>query len=325
MSEHTTPVDTTKPATPQSFNSPLQMPQSFTMPEQFAQPTTFQQVAPASIDAPVNPLKQYFRKAAIYLKLPSGGKYSPGVIDMPPNGELPVYPMTALDEITARTPDALFNGVAVTELMRSCVPAIKDPSSISSVDLDAIMIAIKIATNGSVTEVEAVCPACKEEQKFDLDLTSLLGTLKSGNYDELFKINDLNIKFRALTFKEMTAVGLEQFELQKTIQNLIGLEESPQRDKLIDDTTRKIGIRTTEFISHAVESIGTPDCVVNDRKFISEFMLNCDRATFTAIKDHSFLLAKAGKLKPLNITCINPECKHEYEQDFVVNVSDFFD
>ncbi len=66
-----------------------------------------------------NPLKQYFRRPAVYMKLPSAGKdYEPGVIDMPETGELPVYPMTAIDEITTRTPDALFNGTALVELVR---------------------------------------------------------------------------------------------------------------------------------------------------------------------------------------------------------------
>ena len=50
-----------------------------------------------------NPLKQYFRQPAIYIRLPSNGRfYPPGAIDMPPNGELPVLPMTTLDEITCR-------------------------------------------------------------------------------------------------------------------------------------------------------------------------------------------------------------------------------
>ncbi|MFZ9751439.1 MAG: hypothetical protein ACO3CN_04985, partial [Candidatus Nanopelagicales bacterium] len=56
-----------------------------------------------------NPLARYFRKPAIYIRLPSNGEYWPtGSIEMPENRELPVYPMTAADEITYRTPDALF-------------------------------------------------------------------------------------------------------------------------------------------------------------------------------------------------------------------------
>ena len=73
-----------------------------------------------------NPLKQFFRQPAIYVRLPSQGKfYPPGVLEMPATGELPVYPMTAIDEITYRTPDALFNGQATVNVLQSCVPDIK--------------------------------------------------------------------------------------------------------------------------------------------------------------------------------------------------------
>lgn len=90
-----------------------------------------------------NPLKQYFRRPAIYLKLPSEGKYYPiDAIDLPDNKELPVYPMTAIDEITSKTPDALYSGVAISEIIKSCVPNIKDPWSIPTIDLDAILIEI---------------------------------------------------------------------------------------------------------------------------------------------------------------------------------------
>ena len=90
-----------------------------------------------------NPLKQFFRRPAVYLKLPSGGLgYPEGAINLPDNGEIPIYPMTAIDEITSRTPDSLFNGVAVVELIKSCVPDIKDPWSVTNVDLDPLLVAI---------------------------------------------------------------------------------------------------------------------------------------------------------------------------------------
>ena len=80
-----------------------------------------------------NPLKGYFRRPSIYIKLPSGGNYWPqGMLEMPENGELPVYPMTAIDEITYRTPDALFNGQALVDVIQSCIPAIKNAWAIPS-------------------------------------------------------------------------------------------------------------------------------------------------------------------------------------------------
>ena len=69
-----------------------------------------------------NPLTQYFRQPAIYVKLPSNGNFYPeSSIDLAVNGEYPVLPMTAIDEITYRTPDALFNGQAVVSVIQSCL------------------------------------------------------------------------------------------------------------------------------------------------------------------------------------------------------------
>ena len=90
----------------------------------------------------MNPLTQYFRQPSIYIKLPSQGNYYPaGAIEMPQNGELPVLPMTAIDEITYRTPDALFSGQAVINVIQSCIPAIKDAWAIPSIDIDTILVA----------------------------------------------------------------------------------------------------------------------------------------------------------------------------------------
>ena len=46
-----------------------------------------------------NPLKQYFRQPSVYVRLPSQGKFWPkDSLNMPANGELPVLPMTTMDE-----------------------------------------------------------------------------------------------------------------------------------------------------------------------------------------------------------------------------------
>lgn len=270
-----------------------------------------------------NPLRQYFRRPAIYLSLPSQGVgYAPGDIEIPEMGEIPVYPMTAIDEISARTPDALFNGVAVMDIIRSCVPAIKKPEAITTVDIDAILAAIKIATNGNTVEVESVCPSCNEEGKYDYDLTVMLANLHPGDYDSLLKFHDLSVKFRPLTFREVNKAGLEQFEVQKTLRNLDQMEENDQRDQMINDTIKRINEKATQLIAQTVESIGTPEGVVSDPQFILEFLENCDRKTYDLIKDYSFKLAEPSKIKNIAVTCVH--CQHQYSQPFTINVSDFF-
>ena len=111
-----------------------------------------------------NPLSGHFRQPAVYLQLPSRGQFwAPDSIDMPANGELPVYPMTAIDEITYRTPDALFNGQAVINVVQSCVPAIKDAWKIPNRDLNTLLVAIRIASYGHEMELTSTCPACRHE------------------------------------------------------------------------------------------------------------------------------------------------------------------
>ena len=47
-----------------------------------------------------NPLAGHFRTPKLYTGLPSAGKfYSEDILEMPSSGELPVFPMTAKDEI----------------------------------------------------------------------------------------------------------------------------------------------------------------------------------------------------------------------------------
>jgi len=74
-----------------------------------------------------NPLSKYFRQPALYINLPSEGRWYPdGGVEIPVTGSVPIYAMTAKDEITMKTPDALLNGAATVSVIESCCPAIKD-------------------------------------------------------------------------------------------------------------------------------------------------------------------------------------------------------
>ena len=122
-----------------------------------------------------NPLRQFFRQPAVYIKLPSDGQFWPEKsISMTENRELPVLPMTAIDEITYRTPDALFNGQAVISVIQSCIPAIKNAWDMPGMDTNAVLVAIRIASYGHGMGISSTCPACKTEQEYEIDLRSVL-------------------------------------------------------------------------------------------------------------------------------------------------------
>lgn len=270
-----------------------------------------------------NPLRQFFRRPAVFVRLPSGGKYyTPEQVEMPDNGELPVYPMTAIDDITLRTPDGLFNGTAIADLIKSCVPAVKDPWAINNVDFDAILIAVRSASGESNLELESKCPSCEEEASYGLDLLTLLGQMKSGNYEETLEINGMKIKFKPLTYKEMNQAAMAQFETQRAFANLDKIENEDARNKKAKEVLESITNLTMDILSSAIEHIEVPGTKVQDKIFILDFMKNCDKPTYNSIRDKLTELRSASEIKPLKIKCIH--CQHEYEQTFTLNTADFF-
>lgn len=270
-----------------------------------------------------NPLKQYFRRPSIYIKLPSGGKYyPPGVIDMPENGELPIYPMTAIDEITTKTPDALYNGAAMTELIKSCVPNIKDPWRINSIDLDAILIGIRAAANGTELEIESTCPSCEDYGKYGINLMYILSQLQPGDYDNEFKTSDLSIKFRPLTYKEMNEASLGQFDLQRIFASLEEEKDEETRKERGKEALKQVTHLTIRLLTGAIEYIQTPNTRVIEKEYIDDFLHNCDKNVYVAIRDYNAQLKATTEIKPLRIKCVH--CNHNYEQPFTLNPSDFF-
>jgi hypothetical protein len=270
-----------------------------------------------------NPLRQYFRRPAIYLKLPSGGLgYSTDIIDLPENGELPVYPMTAIDEITTKTPDALFNGDAIAELIKSCIPNIKNPYEITSVDFDAILIGIKTATQGNDYEINSQCPKCSEVAEYKINLVSLLSQIQPPDYDTTLNTNDLEIKFRPLTYKEMNEVNLNQFEVQRLFMEIENIQSDQEKIQKSQQALKMITELTMNVITKTIEYIQTPDTKVSDANYILDYLKNCDKTTYLKIRDHNTELKNSTAIKPLKIVC--PSCSNNYEQSIVINATDFF-
>lgn len=271
-----------------------------------------------------NPLQQYFRRPAIYIKLPSNGKYyDDSVLERTETDELPVYPMTALDEITSKTPDAVFNGHAVVDVIHSCVPNIKNAWKINTIDLDAILIAIKVASAGEKMGISSVCPNCQTDSDYEINLIDVLSQQKNVNYESTLKLRELEIKFKPLTYAEANKNQMTQYELQKFLQDVQNFEDGPEKQNMMRDTVTKLNLKFSEIIGGTIEYIKTPESTVHEPEYIQEFLSGCDRNTNIAIRERSVQMKDENQLKPLNIKCMN--CAHEYQQQLVLNISDFFE
>jgi hypothetical protein len=83
------------------------------------------------LEARPNPLLEKLKKKipGETFRLPSRGLfYTNGELDPEvENGEIVIYPMTTVDELALRSPDMLFQGTAITQVIRRTVPQILKP------------------------------------------------------------------------------------------------------------------------------------------------------------------------------------------------------
>jgi len=271
-----------------------------------------------------NPLSQYFRQPSIYIKLPSGGQnYPAGTLNMPANGELPVYPMTAIDEITYRTPDALFNGQATVNVIQSCVPNIRDAWAVPGIDLDTILIAIRIASYGHDMEFATTCPACQDTGERSIDLRTMLDALRAPDYSAHIAHGDLEIYFRPLSYKNLNDNSALQYEQQKLLQ-VIPDSTISEADKMaaLNQAFRQLTEITVRSLAISIVAIKTPQALVKEPAFIEEFLKNCDRDLFNQIRDHVLRLREQSELQPLKLECT--ACNHRYEQVLTLDMASFF-
>lgn len=273
-----------------------------------------------------NPLFKHFRQPSVYLQLPSRGKFYPDTaIDFPVTGDIPVYPMTVKDELTLKTPDALMNGEGMVQVVASCCPNIKDPWSMPAVDVDSVFIAIRLASYGEGMDIKTICPHCKSENEHTIDLRILLDNVKPANYSEPVKIEDLEFNFRPQTYKDINNLNIISFEEQRLIEGIVNNPNMSDEEKAAQfkESFNKLNSMTINAIAVSIDSILTNDQVsVRDRSQIAEFLQNCSRDMFNAIKENIDALIDKNKLDPVKLTC--DECSKEYESNLTFDQSNFF-
>ena len=278
-----------------------------------------------------NPLKKFFRQPKLYIKLPSSGNfYPPGSLEKTPTGECPVDTMTAKDEIAMKTPDALLNGQSTVDLIQSCVPNIKNAWSIPSIDVDALLIAIRIATYGENIDVDVTIPNTTITKTYTTDLRISLERLLNAAFEPVIQINDeMTVYIRPLNYMEFTQNAIKTLEEQRifTIVNNEDLEDS-QKVAAFTKSFRKLTEITIGMVSQCISKIETPEGAVTDETFIREFIDNADKAFFKAIMAHLEKERDKFQMLPFKVQTTQEEqdegAPAEFEAPLTLDVSNFF-
>jgi len=256
------------------------------------------------MSSPANPLSSFMRQPKIYIRLPSEGNFWPeGSIEIPETGELAVYSMTAKDELMLKIPDALMNGQAVVDVIQHCIPAIKNAWMIPNIDLDILLIAIRLATYGEMMTTP-VKFGDDLELEYQIDLRILIdGLMNQISWNSAISISDdLTIFVRPLNYRQLSAAALKTFETQKIMQ-VVNDDKMPEEDKikLFQESFKKLTDTTLSTISDSISRIDSSQGSTEDPAFIKEFVDNIDKDMFNMIQKHLEDLKTANSIKPMTV------------------------
>jgi len=245
----------------------------------------------------------------MFVPIPSAGKfYDSKVVDMPETLELPIFSMTAKDEMIMKNPDALLNGEAVAQVIHSCVPNIKNARAMLSSDIEVLLVAIQGATYGDDVEVTAECPQCKEPQTGVASVETAIATM--GHIDETYTVehNGLIIAIRPFTYESTIRAGVTNFKSTRSLQALADVPDEMERLRLFNNNFKQIAELNFSLIIDSVASItfnndeGEQEAVT-DRHHISEFLNNADNAVGKKIEEQIATLNDIGINHTMRIAC----------------------
>lgn len=277
-------------------------------------------------DSSNNPLKRFYRQPKLYIKLPSRGKWYPqGSLEMTPTEELPVYAMTGKDELLLKTPDSLLNGQSTVDVIQSCIPNIKNAWAMPTIDIDSALIAIRQATYGNKMDFTTACPHCGNKNEHLLDLGQLAEKIKCPDYNSV-DVQGLTFLLKPQDYQSMNTQGQETFEQQRILRmvsddTLSDAEKTQQFqvmfNKLLDITVNQV--------ANCIAGIKTDNGeLVQDSALIHEFVKNCDKSIWDALKNQLTKIADSVATKNIDVVCENPDCAKPYTNPLIFEQTNFF-
>ena len=290
-----------------------------------------------------NPLKHFGRVPKIYIKLPTNGKFYPeDQFQYSPNGEVPLKAMTATDELILNNPDALLNGDAIYQLLRSCTVNCKDVKLLTVPDVDAMLLGIQYASRGDKLKINCTCPKCKHLQDEEFSIRSILDatvTMNDTDIEPFLILEDgevpLRINMRPQLYHDVTNANIvlyEQARLTQVLRTSNSISDEERRTRM-EEAFKRIADFQKQTLLNSIESVDIltkedGDYVVqervSDRKFIMEFIDDMESDRSDAIN------GKLGRLNndigvPSNfpVICKNEACGHEYSVEVKFDQSNF--
>jgi hypothetical protein len=269
-----------------------------------------------------NPLQQYFRQPKVFVSLPSQGIYNQPDTIKGDLTKLPVFGMTGMDEIILKTPDALITGESTVQVLHSCCPSITNAWDVSNLDIDALLVGVRIATYGNTMSINHVCKNCDTENTYEVNINNFLDHFAQCKFEPKVNFGELTVRIRPLNYKQVTDFNLENFALQKQLYQASSIEVEDLRNKEVSRIYKELGLLQNKIMIAGIEQVETPNGTVTNPQFIAEWIENADKTVFDAVRQQVNSNNEAWKLPATHVKC--DSCDSENTFNIELDQSSFF-
>jgi hypothetical protein len=144
--------------------------------------------------------------------------------------------------------------------------------------------------------------------------------IESPNYDEPLRIDDLEIYFQPVSYRQLNDNNLSQFDEESLITMLTddSVDEQVKSDKIAEllSTIRKMA---TTVLSQNIQYVQTPSGRVDEQEYIREWLSNCDSKIYMQLQGQVIKNKELAELKPADITCAS--CATQYQHVYNLDIS----
>lgn len=314
------------------------------------EPTEEQKVLEPQAPKKSNPLLERKNKMPPEtFRMPSMGKlYRNGEIDANvTNGEVIIYPMTTVDEITMRSPDMIFQGTAVEKVFLRCIPEIHKPMDMLANDVDYLLVCLRMITYGDNLEIYWECPVCKAEKE-KLKAEKVEGSDEEVEVRQTRFDNKEDARKEALRMTEdqvnvRPTYTLKLSEILKKTKTISEIDEEKFFVKVSSGETIKLRPSTFGELLRTYqtkrEDIDDPDelanfifdtllCVIEnvdghtDRNNIREWLASCTAPVLAEIEKHIHIANDWGMTYEHTVVC--KKCNFTKDIEVPLNPIHFF-
>jgi len=271
----------------------------------------------------MNPLQKHYRQPKIYIELPSKGTFYSENSLIGDALNVPIYAMTGMDELLMRTPDALFNGHASMSVIQSCCPYIISAKDMPIIDVDVVLAAIRLATFGPALPFSYRCKSCGAENEYELNAQLIIDHFHNKQFNSKLEIDGLTIYFKPLSYEQITKFNVENFTLQQMLKQVTATVDMAQKQEHLNKLYESMAIIQAEIFLLSIESIHTEDSIVSDLHYIKDWIANCDRSYYIAIKDRLDNNRIEWSVPKTDVTCTS--CNTVESVEIILDQSHFFE